>query len=566
MFLGVAKIKVQGKLNTLKKSHIQKIEKLYRRKIPKNQIITVELAEALAEISFEINKEIALIVNRKGQIIEITVGDAEKIELPQLKNIREARTRLCGLRCIHTHPNGLADLSKADLTALEKYRFDAMAAIGIDKNGSFSRKFGITSKYADSIQIAFLSSDAVKKWDINETITLYDAEKLEFDFKIEQIESDLANKYNTKDIEDNEKALLISLYTKDKSDFKIIESMAELEELAFTAGAEVVEKIVQKRPVPDAACYIGTGKAYEAAVIAREKNANIVIIDAELSPRQQKTLEQIIGVKTIDRTELILDIFAQRAMTKEGKLQVELAQLKYLFPRLIGEGISLSRQGGVGGGIATRGPGETKLEIDRRRIRDRINFLEKEVEKIKAQRIYQRRQREQNLISTAAIVGYTNVGKSTLLNALANSSVLAENKLFATLDPVTRKININGELSVLLTDTVGFIQNLPTDLIAAFRATLEETINADVIIHVVDASHPACLEHVDTVYEILSDLEAMDKPFITLLNKIDLVDKNDKLNELAEKVPNPILISAKNRKGFEKFTEKLKDVFSSIPV
>ncbi|MEI7474066.1 MAG: GTPase HflX [bacterium] len=531
----------------------------------KNCIITVELAETLAEISYEINKEVALIINRKGQIIDIAVGDAEKIILPEFKNVRESKSRLCGLRCIHTHPNGNPELSKADLTTLEKNRLDVMVAIGVSKGAAFSRSKGITAKYADSVQMAFLTSDHVNKWEISEKLTLHEVEDIDFEDKIFDIESDLAQKFSVLEVDDKEKAMLISLYTKDKSDFEVIDSVAELKELAYTAGAEVVGNIVQKRSMPDSSSYIGSGKAYEAAVTARESGANLIIIDAELMPRQQKTLEEIIGIKVIDRTELILDIFAQRARSKEGKLQVELAQLKYLFPKLIGAGLSLSRQGGAGssGGIATRGPGETKLEIDRRRIRDRINMLEKEVEKIKEQRAYQRRQRENNLLPTAAIVGYTNVGKSTLLNALTNSDILAEDKLFATLDPTTRKVRLKEDLNVLLTDTVGFIQNLPTDLIAAFRATLEETLTADVVIHVVDGSHPACLDHIDTVYKILGDLEAVQKPFITLINKIDLVENKESLNEIIEKCPNPILISAKERKGFSKFYEKLDETLSS---
>lgn len=298
----------------------------------------------------------------------------------------------------------------------------------------------------------------------------------------------------------------------------------------------------------------------------QEQAANLVIIDAELSARQQKTLEDIIGVKTIDRTELILDIFAQRAKTREGKLQVELAQLKYLYPRLIGAGLSLSRQGGggTGGGIATRGPGETKLEIDRRRIRERIALLESDVEQIKKQRNYQRRQRLANNIPVVAIVGYTNVGKSTLINALSDSDVLVENKLFATLDPTIRKIKLPDLTDILLTDTVGFIQRLPTTLIAAFRATLEETAQADVILHVIDPIHPAYSEHIDTVYEILMELEAYNKPIITALNKTDLVSDISVFDEIFEKVPNPVGISAIKRVGFGNLLNKIQEVLEKI--
>lgn len=554
-------------MHTLKKSHIIRIEKLFRKKIAKDKLITVDIAETVAEISHEINKEIALIVNRKGQIVDIAVGDAEKVELPELKNIRESRTRLCGLRCIHTHPNGDATLSKADLTTLEKNRLDVMIAIGVSRESKFSKSKGFNAKFADSVQMAFLSSDIVEKFEISEMMTVFAAEEIDFQEKLFEIESDLTQKGSVIEVDDKEKALLLSLHTKERTDFEVSESVLELKELVYTAGAEMLGVVIQKRSRPDTSSFIGSGKAYEVAVTARERGANLVVIDAELLPRQQKCLEEIIGIKTIDRTELILDIFAQRAQSKEGKIQVELAQLKYLFPRLIGAGLSLSRQGGSSsaGGIATRGPGETKLELDRRRIRDRINMLEKDVDKIKEQRAYQRRKRENNLIPTATIVGYTNVGKSTLLNALTNSDILAENKLFATLDPTTRKLRVNENMSVLLTDTVGFIQNLPTQLIAAFRATLEETLTADVIIHVVDCSHPACLEHIDTVYSILGDLEAVNKPFITLINKIDKLHDKELLNKIIEKSPNPILISAKDKKGFGDFTAKLEEIVNAIP-
>jgi len=558
-------IKVQGKLFGLKKSEIQLLEKLYRRKVPKNKIITYELAEAVSEISYRINKEIAIIINRRGQIINITVGDANIVSVPAFKNVREGRARLCGLRCIHTHPNGASDLSKADLTTLLNLRLDAMVAIGVNIHATFSKKHGERPKFADSIQIAYLSperNESGDMWKITGPITLREATNSEFDFILDEIEQEFSRADNLIKADLQEKAVLVSLQTNDIDRFKLEDSLAELEQLTYTAGAVVLTKVVQQKDRPDPATFIGSGKVKDIALLVQELGANLVIIDAELSPRQQKTLEEIIGVKTIDRTELILDIFAQRANTKEGKLQVELAQLKYLYPRLIGSGLSLSRQGGggFGGGIATRGPGETKLEIDRRRIRDRISHLEKEVEQIKAQRNYQRRQRNRNNMPVVAIVGYTNVGKSTLLNALSKSDVLAENKLFATLDPTTRRVTLPDMSSVLLTDTVGFIQRLPTSLIAAFRATLEEVTQADIILHVIDPSHPYLSEHVDTVYDILTELDAVQKPIITVVNKTDLIENQELLDNISSQLPNSVCISAKNRKGFGKLLEKLQSM------
>ncbi len=472
------------------------------------------------------------------------------------------------MRCIHTHPGSVSGLSKIDLTALEQYRFDAMSCIGIDPKSSFSKKHGETVKFADSIQTAFLIPEKDTEgnnFKILEPTTLRQACANNFLEFLEDIEQEFAKKSDAIVSGEKERAILASLQTPDISDDTAIESLSELEQLTYTAGAEVLDKITQKRNNPDPSTYIGSGKAKELALLAQEKNANIVVIDAELSPRQQKNLEEIIGVKTIDRTELIIDIFAQRAMTKEGKLQVELAQLKYLLPRLIGAGLSLSRQmgGGRGGGIATRGPGETKLEVDRRRIRERLKNLEDEVNAIKNHRNLQRKQRQKNRIPVVSIVGYTNTGKSTLLNALSDSEVLVENKLFATLDPTIRKVKLPDLSDILLTDTVGFIQRLPTSLVKAFRSTLEEVVQADVILHVIDPNHPACFEHIDTVYDILTELDAYTKPIITVINKIDLIKDELIFEELLEKIPNPVKISALERKGFGALLSKIQEILIS---
>ncbi|MFH0702983.1 MAG: GTPase HflX [bacterium] len=557
--------KINGEILGLKKNQILKLEKIYRKKIPAQQIITIELAEILAEISHEINKEIAVIINRRGHIINITVGDAKNIRLPKFKNVREGKARLCGLRCIHTHPDSVSILSKADLTALLGFRFDAIAAIGVDPEGKFSKKLGENPKYADSVQIAFLSPTKDEKgnlWKIIEQTTVRKASAENFEQQLEEIEQEFAKNSEFIISSDIERAILISLQTKDLTDFGTQDSLFELEQLAFTAGAEVIDKLIQKKLSPDSSTYIGSGKAQEIALLAQEKAANLVIIDSELSSRQQKTLEEIIGIKVVDRTELILDIFAQRAKTKEGKLQVELAQLKYLYPKLTGTGLSLSRQGGggIGGGIATRGPGETKLEIDRRRIRERIKNLDAEIEQIKAQRNNQRRQRQTNNMPVVSIVGYTNVGKSTLLNALSNSDILVENKLFATLDPITRKIRLPDLSLILLTDTVGFIQRLPTSLVTAFRATLEEVKQSDIILHIVDPLHPGYNEHIDVVYDILTELDCYKKPIITAINKIDLIKDKEIFSELWKKVPNPVYISALEKKGFNELLKMIQQV------
>lgn len=558
-------IKVYGDLKGLKKSLILKLEKIYRKKVSPEQIITPELAEFISELSYEINREIAVIINRRGQVISVNIGDVDSLKLEKFKNVREGRARLCGLRCIHTHPSGNAELSKADTSALEQFRFDIMASIGVDPRGQFSKKHGETIKFADSMTVAFLIPEKDKEgnnFTILETKTIRQAASDNFIEFLEDIENNFASKIETITSDQKERAILVSLQTHALTEIQTKESLFELEQLTLTAGADVLARVTQKKTSPDSSTYIGTGKAHEIALMVQEKNANLVIIDAELSSRQQKTLENIVRTKTIDRTELILDIFAQRAASKEGKLQVELAQLKYLYPRLIGSGLSLSRQmgGGKSGGIATRGPGETKLEIDRRRIRQRINNLEKEVEQIKKHRNHQRKLRQRNSLPIVAIVGYTNAGKSTLLNALSNSEVLAENRLFATLDPTTRKIKLPDMSDILLTDTVGFIQRLPTSLVKAFRATLEEVIQSDIILHVIDPVHPACIDHIGTVYDTLSELEAYKKPLISVINKIDLVKDDEIYDRLTEKLPNPVKVSAIQREGFGVLLSKIQKV------
>lgn len=511
----------------------------------------------------------AIVINRRGQIISISIGDAENLKLPTFRNVREGAARLCGVRCIHTHPSG-KPLSKNDLVALAKHRLDLIVAIGVDPEGKFSKKSGQQAHFADVIYLAHLMPEKDEEgnlWNIAEPQTLRNLVEENFESFVQSLEEEFVRtSLDSVKVGQEERAILVGLFTKDNTKTEAEESLRELENLADTAGAKVVHTVIQKKHSPDPAYYIGSGKAEDLSLMVQEHNANLVIIDSELSASQQKHLEDIIGVKTIDRTELILDIFAQRAQTKEGKLQVELAQLKYLYPRLIGAGLSLSRQmgGGTSGGIATRGPGETKLETDRRVIRRKIQHLESEVEQIRLYRQTQRKKRISQGTPSAALVGYTNTGKSTLLNALADANVFVEDKLFATLDPKTRRIVMPDMSYVLLSDTVGFIQRLPTSLIAAFRATLEEVLEADIIIHVVDSSHNCFSEQIDTVYDVLAELGVNGKPMITVFNKMDLVKKFD--NDLLEtlKVPNPIKISAQKREGFGRLIHKIHQMTREI--
>jgi GTPase len=302
------------------------------------------------------------------------------------------------------------------------------------------------------------------------------------------------------------------------------ESLEELAELAHSAGAEILERVMQVRPAPEAATLIGQGKVEELAAAVVSGKADVVIFDQDLSPTQQRNLEKALDTKVIDRTQLILDIFASRARTREGRLQVELAQLNYLLPRLAGRGVQMSR---LGGGIGTRGPGETQLETDRRRIAKRIKKVEDELEGVRAGRALHRRRRSAVPLATLALAGYTNAGKSTLFNRLTRASVLADAKMFATLDPTVRPLVLPSRRRVLMSDTVGFIRNLPTTLVKAFRATLEEVNEAALILHVVDASSPAAAEHTSHVLKVLAEIGAHEIPQILVLNKVDRLDAGD---------------------------------------
>ncbi len=347
------------------------------------------------------------------------------------------------------------------------------------------------------------------------------------------------------------------------------DSLAELASLARTAGAEVLGTMVQRLRRPDATYYMGKGRANELAELRRELDLDLIILDDELSPSQQRNLESITDTRVIDRTALILDIFAQHARTREGQLQVELAQLEYRLPRLSGSGRGLSRVGGgsrgsggggVGGAIGVRGPGETKLEQDRRRIRARISELRRDLEAVQRQRTQQRRQRAGQAIPVVAIVGYTNAGKSTLFNALTSADVLVENKLFATLDPTTRHLTLPSHQEILLTDTVGFIQKLPTSLVAAFRATLEEVVEADVLLEVVDITHENAIEQSQTVTDVLAELGAADKPRVTALNKIDLLADPTTID--TSLFPNAVPVSAGAGRNLDALLNRVGEVIA----
>ncbi len=563
---------MHGKLDTskakgLKKSELKRLQRLLQERIPESSIITLDLAESMAEFSHETGEILSVTINRRGQIVNITVGKATEVETPEIKGFRSGPGRLCGQRIIYTSLNGGSNSdgpSKENLQCLARHRLDAIAQIKVDPKGEFSRSKGEQGLLADMVNIAHLlptRDGEGKLWKVLPPMTARRAQEEEFDKMILALEDEFRRVAPGLPIaEGEERAILVGLIMDGQDAWQVEDDLDELAQLAKTAGATVCARLTQARLQPDPRFFLGSGKVQEIALLVQEYGANLVIVDHELNHNQQRNLEDAVGVKVIDRTELILDIFAQRANTREGKLQVELAQLKYLYPRLVGKGLTLSR---LGGGIATRGPGETKLEIDRRRIRDRINLLERETSRIRNYRDTQRRKRITEKLPVVALTGYTNSGKSTLLNSLTKSEAIVEDKLFATLDPATRRTVLPDNNPVLITDTVGFIQKLPTSLIAAFGATLEEVVVADVLLHVVDASHPNVMEQISSVHDVLSELHAVDKPMITVLNKADKARHED-LAWLASQLPNSVIVSARARTGLGRLMEKIQEVLQEV--
>lgn len=539
---GVIMKEINGNKKGIRDSVLEEIKLLYEVDIPASQIITTELADKMTALTGKIKREISLYISRNGQIADISLGNQESVTMPDFKG-RRATNRLSGTRCVHTHLSEVSSLSGVDYSALKNAKFDAMIAIGsaLPATGSPTISFAL---------ITGLDENEEYICEEYGPLTLQETEQINFTNLIATVEK-ILEKQSTRSLnrDQPEKAMIIGLESPGhRQSWSSSESLEELKQLADTAGAKVVGIFSQKRPKPDPAIFIGKGKVDELAAFAREENIDLCIFDDELSPAQQRNLELALGVRVIDRTGLILDIFAQRASSNEGKLQVELAQLQYTLPRLGGKGLVLSR---LGGGIGTRGPGETKLEVDRRRIRDRINFIQENIKKVKSVRTLHRTERKKSQVSNVALVGYTNSGKSTLLNVLTDSDIYAKDQLFATLDPTTRKLRLPEKKDAILTDTVGFIQRLPHQLVSAFKSTLEEVAEAELLLHIVDISHPTYKKQMDAVYEVLRELGAADKEMIIVYNKIDKVEITPELRDRLCKDGNAVLISAKKSLGLD---------------
>ena len=505
----------------LKPNQLRRIEKLYTRRIPPTQIITPELARQLSELSHETRRQIGVLVDRKGHVQYVMVGDNRRIELPDFKRVRVATGRFRGLRCVHTHLRG-EQLTQDDLTDLALLRLDLMAAIDVDATTGLP---GVI-RAAHLLPLHAGDLDNATAPDVYGFLEPQLAAHLDLDFLefINSLEDEMArNRHTARRAEVRDRTILVGVATGPITDAE--ESMAELAELAASAGVVVQDTIIQRRQAIDPRTVLGKGKLDELIIRSLQLGADLIVFDRELSPAQVRSLSEATDLKVIDRSQLILDIFAQRAQSKEGKIQVELAQLKYLLPRLIaGQDSAFSR---LAGGIGGRGPGETKLETDRRRVRDRINRLEREIETQRHRRQERRKGRTRQSLPVISIVGYTNAGKSTLLNALTKSEVHAEQRMFATLDPTSRRLRLPREQEVIINDTVGFIRALPPDLLSAFRATLEEISESSLLIHAVDVSNPRWPQQVQSVKRILADLKFADIPSLLALNKTDLIAQEE---------------------------------------
>ena len=546
---------IKGNIKGIRDSVIAELQKLYDMQSP--QLVSQELAVKLADITEYINREISVYITRSGQIIEIAVGDNATVELPSFSGRRGAG-RLSGIRCIHTHPGGNPYLSGVDISALKNNKYDAMVAIGV-----LSPDF-IKSELTFGL-ITGIDSNENYTAECYGPYSIEDAENINFVNTVSTIERILDKQTGTASLQVmSERAILIGMeWGRNDSLWTVDDSLEELKQLADTAGATVIKKFIQKRPKPDPAFFIGRGKVQELALYAQQENIDLCIFDDELSPAQQRNIESVMGIRILDRTALILDIFAQRARTNEGKLQVELAQLQYTLPRIMGKGLMLSR---LGGGIGTRGPGETKLEVDRRRIRDRIAFIKEQIEKVKAVRSLHRSKRKKNKVFEVSLVGYTNAGKSTLLNTLTNSDIYAKDQLFATLDPTTRQLTLPNKQEIIITDTVGFIQRLPHQLIAAFRSTLEVVTEADLLVHVIDVSHELYKEQAAAVHEVLKEIGAETKPVITVYNKIDKLPPDSKLADRLALEEDTVCISAAKKLNLETLQQMIETHLKSKAV
>jgi GTPase len=542
---------VTGFTRGLKHNQLRRIEKLATRRVASDAIVSPELARQMSELSHETNRQIGVMIDRKGKIEYVMVGTAKQIELPDFGRARVAEGRFRGLRCVHTHLAG-EKLTQDDLTDLALLRLDLMSSIEVD------RKTGLPGPVHSAHLVPDMANGAA-----SEPYAFLDPQipaHLDTNFTelIQSLEAEMARiRSAARKGRGSDQAILVGVTTGDAD--QATESLTELKELAESADVDVVETILQRRPQIDPKTVLGKGKLDELLIRSMRLGADLLVFDIDLSPAQVRILTDATELKVIDRSQLILDIFAQRAQSREGKLQVELAQLKYLLPRLvIGQSSAFSR---LAGGIGGRGPGETKLETDRRRVRDRIAQLERQVDDLGRQRQERRKARVQKDLPIISLVGYTNAGKSTLLNSLTQSDVYAEKKMFATLDPTSRRLRLPYDQEVIINDTVGFIRDLPDSLVSAFRATLEEIADSDLLVHVVDASSPRVMQQINSVEKIIADLGFQSIRKLLVLNKSDLLNA-DEITSLERQISietdaEAVAVSALDRESLRPMVDRI---------
>ncbi|SJZ49559.1 GTPase HflX [Selenihalanaerobacter shriftii] len=531
---------LRGNLSGLKNRTIEELEELTNEVFSSSDLVDNNFLHKIINKIEIIERRLAILINRRGEVLRIRVGNLTEEFFENMAQ-RRSNQRLSGLRCIYLTFDQDLD-TKTDIL-LKEYRLDLVLHIRLDDLQSIEAKIHYPQVKRGEIVLGSKVEGPFQVKQLNMIDYLTEVQSIE-----EKLSKEEAIKVQERE---EERAILVGLETSNNKSFVQKETLVELRSLVQTAGLKVAGEEIQHREQLDSRYYIGYGKVKELKELKYTLGANVIIFDHELNPAQQRNLEEELEIKVIDRTQVILDIFAQHANTREGKLQIELAQLNYLLPRLTGKGVELSR---LAGGIGTRGPGESKLEVDRRRIRKRINNLNKKIDKAQKTRFTQRSRRR---LPTVSLVGYTNAGKSTLLNKLTSANVMVKDELFATLDSNTCKLKLPIGREILISDTVGFIRKLPHQLIAAFRATLEEVEESDILLHVVDVSQADYEEKIDAVLEVLSELDVLEKPIVTVLNKIDMIDDREKIKLIKQEIEDSLAISAVKGEGIDKLLERI---------